>query len=107
MDPNPHDKANAKMNQWLRFSNAYETSMQVTANNPKIVTGFIDESSLIHRPGTLVPIGVEKSSYHQLSQIEIGSDNPCSRHLSSKQFAVAGSIAVIDRSLFLDCSFDQ
>ena len=58
MDPNPHDNANAKMNQGLRFSNVYETSMQVTANNPKIVSGFIDESSLIHRPGTFEPIGV-------------------------------------------------
>ena len=27
-------------------------------------------------------IGVEKSAYHHLSQIEIGGDNPCSRHLS-------------------------
>jgi hypothetical protein len=32
------------MNQWLRFSNVYERSMQVTANNPKVVSGFIDES---------------------------------------------------------------
>jgi len=30
----------------------------------------------------LVRIDVGKSSYHQLSQNEIGSDNPCSRHLS-------------------------
>jgi hypothetical protein len=52
------------MNQGLRFSNVYETSMQVTANNPKIVSGFIDESSLIHRPGTLVPIDVDKSASH-------------------------------------------
>jgi hypothetical protein len=50
------------MNQGLRFSNVYETSMQVTANNPKIVSGFIDDSSLIHRPGTLVPMGVPLSA---------------------------------------------
>jgi len=30
----------------------------------------------------LVRMGVEKSSYHQLSQNEIGSDNPCSQQLS-------------------------
>jgi hypothetical protein len=29
------------MNQWLRFSSAYETSMAVTATSPKIVSGFI------------------------------------------------------------------
>ena len=28
------------------------------------------------------PIDVDKSASHQLSQTEIGSDNPCSRHLS-------------------------
>jgi len=52
-------------------------------------------------------IDVDKSASHHLSQSEIASDNPCYQHLSSKQFAVAGSITVIDRSLFLDCSFDQ
>ena len=30
----------------------------------------------------LVQIDVDKSSSHQLSQPEIASDNPCSRHLS-------------------------
>jgi hypothetical protein len=29
-------------------------------------------------------IDVEKSAYHQLSQNEIGSDNPCSQQLSRK-----------------------
>ena len=29
-------------------------------------------------------IDVEKSSYHHLSQNEIGSDNPCSRHLAKE-----------------------
>jgi hypothetical protein len=29
------------MNQWLRFSRAYETNIAVTANSPKIVSGFI------------------------------------------------------------------
>ena len=28
------------------------------------------------------PITVEKSAYHQQSHPEIGSDNPCSQHLS-------------------------
>jgi hypothetical protein len=30
----------------------------------------------------LARIDVEKSSSHQLSQIEIASDNPCAQHLS-------------------------
>ena len=32
---------------------------------------------------TAFPITVEKSSYHHLSQTEIGGDNPCSQHLSN------------------------
>ena len=35
-------------------------------------------------PDVQVRIDVDKSSYHHLSQSEIGSDNPCSRHLSAK-----------------------
>jgi hypothetical protein len=39
----------------------------------------------ILRPAAQPPwITVVKSSYHQLSQIEIASDNPCARHLSEK-----------------------
>jgi hypothetical protein len=30
------------MYQWLRFSNVYVTSMAVTANSPKIVSGFTE-----------------------------------------------------------------
>jgi hypothetical protein len=30
-------------------------------------------------------IDVDKSAYHQLSQNEIGGDNPCSQQLSSKR----------------------
>jgi hypothetical protein len=33
------------MYQWLRFSSVYVTSMDVTANNPKIVSGFTELSS--------------------------------------------------------------
>ena len=33
-------------------------------------------------------IGVAKSSYHQLSQFEIGRDNPCYQHLSENQCPV-------------------
>jgi hypothetical protein len=32
-------------------------------------------------------IGVGKSAYHQQSQDEIGSDNPCYRHLSEIQMS--------------------
>src|ERR1700741_651448 len=31
---------------------------------------------------TNIRLGVDKSASHHLSQTEIGSDNPCSRHLS-------------------------
>ena len=34
----------------------------------------------------LARIDVEKSSSHQLSQIEIAGDNPCSQQLSSKSY---------------------
>jgi hypothetical protein len=33
-------------------------------------------------PAQLSRINVEKSAYHQLSQFEIGGDNPCYQHLS-------------------------
>jgi hypothetical protein len=52
-------------------------------------------------------VTVDKSSSHQLSQNEIASDNPCSRHLRARRFSVSafyweladGDAAIESRSL--------
>jgi hypothetical protein len=48
----PKEPAKAKMNQWLRFSSAYETSIAVTATSPKIVNGFIQLPESVSQEGS-------------------------------------------------------
>ena len=53
-------------------------------DRPTLVTSCI-RNGLVH-------IDVEKSAYHQVSQTEIGSDKPCSRHLS--RFALPQGVSL-------------
>ena len=64
--------------------------------NPSPMLGIATASSTIcieiAARSAVLRIGVAKSSSHQLSQNDIGSDNPCSQHLSESQSPVRAFI---------------